>query len=84
MKVNRFSEARRDSWNTTVPSRMTALTVNLTQPRIAREERLNEGLFTLGWPVAMSVEDRLISLTTWEDPAHRGLHHSLARESWTV
>lgn len=62
MKVNRLSEARRDSWNPTIPSRRTALTVYLAQPRIAREESLKEGLLTLGWPVAMSVED----------PAHRG------------
>lgn len=62
MKVNRLSEARRDSWNPTIPSRRTALTVNLTRPRTAGEESLKEGLFTVSWPVAMSVED----------PAHRG------------
>jgi hypothetical protein len=33
------------------------LTVRLTSPRIAWKESLHEGLWILGWPVGMSVQD---------------------------
>jgi hypothetical protein len=49
-------------------SRLSALIANMSQPRITWEERLNEELFRLGWPVAMPMRDYLNDSMRWDGP----------------